>query len=104
MKKVNQTELLDIKIAEIKNQQHNELIDLKNQYHQVLNSITPINIIQQSFSNFTGESRTKQNLISIGSSLLMGIISKNIFGSNDNKIASIATNAFNFIVSKFKKK
>ena len=52
MKKFNSNVLLDQKIAELTNKRDAELVELKNQYEVVLQSIKPVNIVKQSISSF----------------------------------------------------
>lgn len=94
MKKINQTTLLDQKIADLNRKRDIELVDLKVQFNVVLDSAKPLNIIKQTFASMVDTPEKKEDikasLLDVGVSFLGGYFSKKIlFGnskSNSKKI------------------
>ena len=86
MKKFNQNVLLDQKIAELSNRRDLELLDLKNQFNVVIESVKPINIVKQTFSSLYNSPEKKLNILELATSFIGGYISKKIVVGNSNSM------------------
>lgn len=63
MNTLNQKEVLEERIAFLKNKQQNELSQLKSQYNITLETLRPINLIKSSFQDIVDSPNMKSNLI-----------------------------------------
>ena len=100
MKKFNSNVLLDQKIAELTNKRDVELVELKNQYEVVLQSIKPVNIVKQSISSFYNSPEKKLNVLEFATSFLGGYLSKKIVvGHSKNILKNVLGNVLQFGIS-----
>lgn len=100
MKKLNQNELLDQKIAELTIQQRRELEELKEQFHLVQSSLTSTNIVQEGINGFYQTVTNKENLVSTIVSIVGGYVSKKVVvGSSENPIKKVVGNVLQFLVT-----
>jgi hypothetical protein len=100
MKKLNQNELLDQKIAELTIQQRIELEELKEQFHLVQSSLTSTNIVQEGINGFYQTVTNKENLVSTIVSIVGGYVSKKVIvGSSENPIKKVVGNVLQFLVT-----
>ena len=100
MKKLNQNELLDQKIAELTIQQRRELEELKEQFHLVQSSLTSTNIVQEGLNGFYQTVTNKENLVSTIVSIVGGYVSKKVVvGSSENPIKKVLGNVLQFLVT-----
>lgn len=76
MKKPNQKLVLEEKIAYLKNKQTTDFYNLKEQYHQTIESFTPINIIKNSFESIIDTPNLKAKLLRQALSLGLNFITK----------------------------
>lgn len=102
MKKLNQNDLLDQKIAQLTIQHKQELIDMKNQFQLVQESFSPSNIIQEGLQGFYQTVTNKENLLSTVLSIVGGYVSKKVvIGSSDNPIKKVIGNVLQFVVTSY---
>ena len=102
MKKLNQNELLDQKIAELTIQQRRELEELKEQFHLVQSSLTSTNIVQEGINGFYQTVTNKENLVSTIVSIVGGYVSKKVVvGSSENPIKKVIGNVLQFLVTAY---
>lgn len=100
MKKFNQNVLLDQKIAELTAKRAIDLIELKNQYYVVVESVKPINIVKESFSSLYDSPENKLNLAEMATGFLGGYITKKIaVGNSNSNIKSILGNVLQYTIS-----
>ncbi|MFD2907134.1 hypothetical protein ACFSX9_00155 [Flavobacterium ardleyense] len=109
MKKFNQNVLLDQKIAELTSKRDIELLELKNQYHVVIESVKPINIVKQSISSFYNSPTKKLNVLELATSFVGGYISKKlVVGHSKSMITRTLGNVLQYtistVINKFNKK
>ena len=100
MKKLNQNELLDQKIAQLTIQHKRELEELKEQFHLVQSSLTSTNIVQEGLNGFYQTVTNKENLVSTIVSIVGGYVSKKVVvGSSENPIKKVVGNVLQFLVT-----
>jgi hypothetical protein len=100
MKKLNQNELLDQKIAQLTIQHKRELEELKEQFHLVQSSLTSTNIVQEGINGFYQTVTNKENLVSTIVSIVGGYVSKKVIvGSSENPIKKVVGNVLQFLVT-----
>ena len=109
MKKFNQNVLLDQKIAELIYKRDVELIELKDQFHVVIESVKPINLVKQSLSSLYNSPEKKLNILELATSFVGGYLSKKIvFGQSKSMIKNVLVNVLQYgistIINKFNKK
>jgi hypothetical protein len=98
--KITESEALSQKISSLQNKRQEDLKLLKEQIHQVHESIKPINLIKNAFHEMTSSSETKSNLVDSAIGLTSGFLSKKIlFGSSKNPIRNILGNVLQYAVS-----
>lgn len=102
MKKLNQNELLDQKIAQLTVQHKRELEELKEQFHIVQSSLTSTNIVQEGLNGFYQTVTNKENLVSTIVSVVGGYVSKKVVvGSSENPIKKVIGNVLQFLVTAY---
>lgn len=102
MKKLNQTAILDQKIAQLTQQHQRELAELKAQFQLVQEGLNPSNIIQEGLSGFYHNITSNPNLISTIMSMMGGYLSKKIVvGNSENPIKKVLGNLLQFAVTGF---
>jgi hypothetical protein len=101
MKKPNQKLVLEEKIAYLKNKQTTDFYNLKEQYHQTIESFTPINIIKNSFESILKAPNLKANLLNQALNYGISFIEKNTLHSNvDFSMQGILGKIFRFALKK----
>lgn len=101
MKKLNQKLVLEAKIAYLKNKQTTDFYNLKEQYHQTIESFTPINLIKNSFSSIITAPNLKANLLNQALNFGVSFITKNAINSNsENPIQGILGKIIRFALKK----
>ncbi len=109
MKKFNQNVLLDQKIAELIYKRDVELIELKDQFHVVIESVKPINLVKQSLSSLYNSPEKKLNILELATSFVGGYLSKKIVvGQSKSMIKNVLGNVLQYgistVINKFNKK
>jgi hypothetical protein len=100
MKKISETGLLDQTILSLKIKQAAELDSLKDQFHAVYESIKPLNLIKNTFSDLTTTPGLKSNILSNVIGLSTGYLSRKlILGSTHNPIKKILGSLLQFVVT-----
>ena len=85
MKKRNQTEILDQKIAQLTQQHKLELMELKEQFQIVQNHLSPGNLVQEGFEGLYKSVTHKKNLMTTVLQILGGYVSKKVVvGNSEN--------------------
>ena len=108
MKKFNKNVLLDQKIAELSNKRELELLELKDQFNVVIDSVKPINIVKQTFSSLYNSPEKKLNILEVATSFAGGYISKKLlFGRSSSIVKNLLGNVFQYgvttVINKFNK-
>jgi hypothetical protein len=98
MKKYNATETLYETIALLEYKKAKELIILKEQFQFTYESLKPINIIKNAFSEITNSSDIKGNLLNNVVRLLTDISRKVLLGSSQNLVKRVLGSIFQFVV------
>lgn len=99
MKRISQTELLDLKILELKEQQKSELADLKDQFAYTKNSLSPSSLIKEGFTEVYDTVTSKNKLIGAAVGLFSGYLTKKaIVGKSDSLIKKIIGSVVQFVV------
>jgi hypothetical protein len=100
MKKINQTDTLNETIALLENKQTLELRSLKQQFELTYESLKPLNIIKNVFSEMTTSSDIKGNLISNVIGMSTGYLTKKVLlGSTHNPIKRILGTLLQFVIT-----
>lgn len=105
MKNLNQIEQLDLRILALKQQQREDFQDIKTEFHGIINSLTPSNLIKQAVRNVAN----KETLLSIITGLVGGYLTKKVVeGNSESPMRKTISNVLQFVVttlvSKFSKK
>jgi len=108
MKIISQTELLDIKILELKKKQQIELQELKDQFGVVKESFSPSSLMVEGVTGLYNTAFNKANLMNLATSVASGFISKKlVVGNSDSTFKKILGSVVQFsltnFLSKFKK-
>ena len=108
MKKFNKNVLLDQKIAELSHKRNLELLELKDQFNVVIESVKPINIVKQTFSSFYNTPQKKLNILELATSFIGGYVSKKIVVGNSNSIiknllGNVLQYGISTVINKFNK-
>ena len=77
MKKIDQKKILEAEIAYLKAQQATDLNRLKMQYHQTIESFTPMTLLKNSFESIINTPNLKAKLLQQALSLSLNFITKN---------------------------
>jgi hypothetical protein len=102
MKKLNQNELLDQRIALLTAQHKQELIEIKEQFRLVQESISPSNIIQEGLQGVYETVTNKNHLLPTMLSIVGGYISKKVIvGSSSNPIKKVLGTVLQFVVTNY---
>lgn len=102
MKKLNETDLLDQTILALKIKKADEFESLKVQFHFTYESVKPINLIKNVFTDLTDSPVIKNNILNNIIGLSTGYLSRKlILGSSQNPIKRVLGSAFQFVVSNF---
>lgn len=76
MKKLDQKKILEAEIAYLKVKQAADLNSLKEQYHQTIESLTPLTILKNSFESIIDTPNLKAKLLRQALSLGLNFITK----------------------------
>lgn len=105
MKKLNQNELLDQKIALLTIQHRQELVEIKEQFKLVQESISPSNIIQEGLQGVYQTVTDKNKVLPMLPTLLSlvgGYVSKKvIIGNSSNPIKKVLGTVLQFVVTNY---
>ncbi|RAR46525.1 hypothetical protein B0I10_11720 [Flavobacterium lacus] len=102
MKKLNQNELLDQRIALLTAQHKQELNEIKEQFRLVQESISPSNIIQEGLQGVYETVTNKNHLLPTVLSIVGGYISKKVIvGSSSNPIKKVLGTVLQFVVTNY---
>ncbi|WP_333696603.1 hypothetical protein [Flavobacterium sp.] len=102
MKRRNQTEILDQRIAQLTLQHKQELIELKEQFNEVQNQLTPSYLVQEGLNGLFKSVNLRENLIHTTLSFLGGFISKKmVIGNSENPLKKTLGNLIQFWVTGF---
>lgn len=105
MKKLNQNELLDQKIALLTIQHRQELAAIKEQFNLVKEGLSPSNIIQEGLEGVYQTVTDKNKLLPMLPTLLSlvgGYVSKKvIIGNSDNPIKKVLGTVLQFVVTNY---
>lgn len=100
MKELNETDTLNETIALLEYKQAQELIILKEQFQFTYESLKPINLIKNAFSEMTNSPDIKGNILNNVIGLSTGYLSKRILlGSTHNPIKRILGSVLQFVVA-----
>ncbi len=100
MKQYNATDTLNETIALLEYKKAKELIVLKEQFQLTYESLKPINLIKNTFSEMTNSSDIKGNLLNNVIGLSTGYLSRKVLlGSSHNPIKRILGSIFQFVVT-----
>ena len=102
MKVLNATDELDERILKLQKRKHYELELLREQFHDTLESMKPVNIIKSTFRDIAATPEIKHNLVNNLLGLATGYLSRKIIiGSTHNPIKKIAGALLQFAVTNF---
>jgi len=100
MKELNETDTLNETIALLEYKQDRELMILKEQFQLTYESLKPVNLIKNAFSEITHSPDIKGNIINNVIGLSTGYLSKRILlGSSHNPIKRILGSVLQFVVA-----
>ncbi len=95
-------EKLDIAIADLELQRQFELESLKMQLDATIESVKPINLLKQTFTDFKKSPDMKQNLLGSAVSIAGGYISKRfLFGKSSSFIKKALGYAIQYGITNF---
>jgi hypothetical protein len=93
MKTRNETEALDAAIKILTDRQEQQLCALRDQFHEVYESLKPINLIKSTYEEVATTPELKGNILKHLIGLATGYFSKKIFvGKSHNPIKNIIGN------------
>ena len=100
MKELNETDTLNETIALLEYKQDRELMILKEQFQLTYESLKPLNLIKNAFSEMTNSPDIKGNILNNVIGLSTGYLSKRILlGSTHNPIKRILGSVLQFVVA-----
>ena len=100
--KINMNATLDEAIVYLESKRERELIDLKNQVDYTIESLKPINLLNDTIASFTGNSETKQSILESILSISGGYFSKKlIMGKSNSFIKKILGYVLQYGVTSF---
>ncbi|MFV5701252.1 hypothetical protein ACM55F_05205 [Flavobacterium sp. XS2P12] len=100
MKKINQTDLLNQTIIYLENKQALELYALKEQFQLTYESLKPLNIIKNAFTEMTTSPNIKGNIINNVVGMVTGYLTKKVLvGSTHNPIKKILGTLLQFVIT-----
>jgi hypothetical protein len=100
MKQLNETDALNETIALLRYKQAQELMILQEQFQLTYDSLKPVNIIKNAFSEITHSPDIKGNILNNVIGLTTGYLSKRILlGSTHNPIKRILGSVLQFVVA-----
>lgn len=94
------------RIVALEEQRNVELIDLKNQYHSLIETVKPSNLIKQSLSNVYNSPLDKKAIFGGITTLIVGYFSKKlVVGKSKSPVKKMFGNLFQFsiplVINKF---
>jgi len=105
MKKINQKMVLEAKIAYLRNKQTADFHTLKTQYHETIESITPINILKNSFDSLLSTPNLKAKLLGKALNLVTSFfIKKGLSTSSENPMQYTLSKIILFGLNKISRK
>ena len=105
MKKINQKLVLEAKITYLKDKQATDLIILKAQYHETIDSFTPFNMLKNSVESILTTPNLKVKLLSQALNLGATYLTKvGISTSSENPIQGILGKIILFGLNKITRK
>lgn len=100
MKRISQTELLDIKILELKRQRELEFYELKNQFKIVKNSLSTPNLVREGLTGIYKTSFNKGAVFSFLKSIIGDYISNKVEAENNqNEFKNILKSVLEFSIT-----
>jgi hypothetical protein len=100
MKKTNQTDLLNQTIIYLENKQALELYALKEQFELTYESLKPLNILKNAFTEMTTSPNIKGNIINNVVGMATGYLTKKVLvGSTHNPIKRILGTLLQFVIT-----
>ena len=99
----NLKELLEFRILELEAQQKVNLLLLKEDLHEIVENLTPLNLIKNVIADSEISSENiGQNILNDAIGISSGYITKRLmFGSSNNPVKKVMGSMFQFIVAKF---
>ncbi len=102
MKKQQETEILKEAIAILKLKQAEDLMQLKDQYHNTYESLQPVNLIKNAFAQLTTTKEFKGNIFNSVIGIASGYVTKKILlGSTHNPIKKVLGTILQFAITNF---
>lgn len=100
MKKINETDLLDQTILALKIKKADEFDSLKEHFNATYESIKPINIIKNAFTDLTNSPDIKNNILNNIIGLSTGYLSRKLLlGSSHHPIKRVLGSLLQFVVT-----
>jgi hypothetical protein len=100
MKKINETDALNELILTTEKQRAYELILVKEQFHDIYESLKPANLIKNAFHNMTSSPGIKSDMVNSAIGIGSGLLSKKLLvGNSHNPIKSLVGNVAQFAVA-----
>jgi len=100
MKKISLKSVLHEKILIVENQQKQDLLELRKQFHVTYESLKPINLIKNTFQEVTSSSDIKNNLLNNAIGIATGFITKKVLvGASHNPIKRILGTVLEFVIA-----
>ena len=100
MKKINETDALNQAIVILENKQSEDLELLKQQFQLTYESLKPLNLIKNAFSEMTTATDLKGNLLSNAIGMATGFLTKKVLlGSTHNPIKKILGTLLQFVIT-----
>lgn len=98
----NLKELLEFRILELEAQQKENLLLLKEDLHEIVENLTPLNLIKNVIGGEITTENIGQNILNDAIGISSGYLSKKLmFGSSNNPVKKVMGSMFQFIVAKF---
>lgn len=98
----NLKELLEFRILELEAQQKENLLLLKEDLHEIVENLTPLNLIKNVIGGEITTENIGQNILNDAIGISSGYLTKKLmFGSSNNPVKKVMGSMFQFIVAKF---
>lgn len=100
MKPINATDTLQEMIVLLQKKQTVELMQLKDQYHYTYESLRPLNIVKNIFTDMTTSAELRGNLINNIVGISTGYLTKKVMlGATHNPIKRILGTLLQFVIT-----
>ncbi|MGO4904020.1 hypothetical protein [Flavobacterium sp. W20_MBD1_R3] len=100
MKQINATDTLQEMIVLLQKKQTVELMQLKDQYHYTYESLRPLNIVKNIFTDMTTSAELRGNLINNIVGISTGYLTKKVMlGATHNPIKRILGTLLQFVIT-----